>query len=181
MVTVKDNEVYFKGRPLNNASAERILDLAKMGLPVTSEINCLVSLLRHDDPRVIDAFEDFLQTWDIPRLEDGRVVLFKAVNDDFTAIHDNTTDWSVGREVSEDWANVDRNPDNTCSRGLHACPLKCVDQFWNASAKVIELHVWPEDFAALPTDYTSNGKVRLVRAYVAREVPREWVDAANGR
>lgn len=172
-VVVDGSRVLFKGRQVNNASAQRILELAGVGLPVESEARCLASLMRHDDPRVIELFEDFLERWNIPRTSDGRIVLCKGVRDDYKAIHDSKTDWSVGATVRMAWADVDRDPSNSCSRGLHAAPLEGARSYAGGGKRLIELYVWPEHIAALPYDYATHGKVRLVEAFVARDIPEE--------
>lgn len=170
--------VTFKNRPINNASARRIVELMREGFPIESELRTLESLMRHDDPRVIESFEDYLDRWHIPRLDDGRIVLVKGVNRTstpgvFAAKHQPSFQYIVGKYASLTWDEVDRDPNNTCSRGLHACPLSQVGAYYSATREgdaLLELHVWPEDIASLPTDYKSEGKVRLVRCYVAREL-----------
>lgn len=170
--------VTFKNRPINNGSARRIVELMREGFPIESELRCLESLMRHDDPRVIESFEDFLDRWHIPRLDDGRVVLFKGVNRTdkpgiFSAKHNAAFLYEVGKVAALTWDEVDRDPNQTCSRGLHACPLSQVGAYYQPSRTgdaLLELHVWPEDIASLPTDYKSEGKVRLLQCYVAREV-----------
>lgn len=172
-ILVKDGAILYRGRPLNNGSAQRILDLIDAGLPVDSELACLASLMRHDDPRVIESFENYLDTWKIPRVADGRIVLCKGVRADFKDQHSGTVDWSVGKTVSMAWDAVDRDPGNTCSSGLHAAPLEGARSYAGGGGHLLELYVWPEHIASLPTDYKHNGKVRLVQAYVARVIPAE--------
>lgn len=170
-VRVNEGAVFYRGRPINNGSVRRILMLQGLGLPIESEARCLASLMRHDDTRVIESFEDFVERWDIPRVADGRIVLVKAVRADFLDMHSGTVDWSVGRTVKMDWADVDRDPSQTCSHGLHAAPLKGAQSYARGGSHLIELHVWPEHIAALPYDYKESGKVRLVQAYVAGVIP----------
>lgn len=168
--------VTYKNRPINNASARRIVELAREGFPVESELRCLESLMRHDDPRVIESFEDFLDRWHVPRLDDGRIVLVKAVAptdkpDVFAALHDASFLYRVGAQVEMAWADVCRDENQTCAAGIHACPLSQVNSYWQSGRDgrtVIELHVWPEHIASLPRDYRSEGKVRLQSAFVAR-------------
>jgi hypothetical protein len=171
--SVVGQSVLFKGRQINNGSSQRILDLIDAGLPIDSELRCLASLMRHDDSRVIESFESFLDRWQVPRVSDGRIVLCKGVAADFKDLHSGTVDWSVGGTVSMPWDSVDRDPSNTCSTGLHAAPYQGAKSYLQGASRLIELYIWPEHIAALPIDYTHNGKVRVVQAYVAREVPRD--------
>lgn len=172
-LTLENGVIRYKGRVVNNGSTARILDLLDAGLPVESELRCLASLMRHDDPRVIESFEDFLDTWKIPRVSDGRIVLCKGVREDFKDQHSGTVDWSPGLTVSMPWDAVDRDPNNTCSAGLHAAPLEGARTYASGGGHLLELYVWPEHIAALPYDYKHNGKVRLVQAYVSRVIPRD--------
>lgn len=171
--SVIGQSVFFKGRQINNGSTQRILDLIDAGLPIESELRFLASLMRHDDSRVIESLESFLDKWHVPRTNDGRIVLCKGVRDDFMDSHSGTVKWSVGGIVSMPWDSVDRDPSNTCSRGLHAAPLEGARSYFEGSNRLLELYIWPEHIAALPVDYVSNGKVRVVQAYVAREIPRD--------
>jgi hypothetical protein len=172
-VRVTENAIYYRGRELNNASALRILELQAAGLPVQSEANCLASLMRHDDPRVIESFERFIERWNIPRTPEGRIVLCKGVRDDFFDMHSHSVDWSVGNIVTMSWDDIDRDPSNTCSSGLHCAPLEGARSYVSGAGRLLEVHVWPEHIGALPYDYERNGKVRVVEAYVAREIPRD--------
>ena len=171
--SVYGNTVLFKGRQINNGSTQRILDLLDAGLPIESEMRFLASLMRHDDSRVIESLESFLDRWKVPRTSDGRIVLCKGVRSDFYDSHSGTVKWSVGGTVFMPWEHVDRDPLQTCSRGLHAAPLEGARSYFTGSNRLLELYIWPEHIAALPVDYVSNGKVRVVQAYVAREIPRE--------
>lgn len=170
-VQVMEGSVLFRGRPINNASVRRILELQADGLPIESEARCLASLMRHDDPRVIENFEDFLSRWNVPRTSDGRIVLCKAVRDDYRDLHSGKVDWSPGNTVRMEWHAVDRDPSQTCSRGLHAAPLEGAQDYMRGGARLIELYVSPEHIAALPYDYKSCGKIRVVQAYVAGDIP----------
>lgn len=175
-VTVTANAVLFKGREVNNASAMRLLELQALGMPLESEVRCLASLMRHDDARVIASFEDFIQRWNIPRVSDGRIVLCKGVRADFRDGHTGTVDWSVGQTVRLPWEKADRDPNNTCSRGLHAAPLEGARSYASRDGHLIEVYVWPEHIAALPYDYQHNGKIRCVEAFVSRVIPREQAE-----
>lgn len=173
-----DGQVSYRGRVLNNGSAGQIKMLMAEGFPVASELRTLDSLMRHDDTRVHQHFEDFIQRWSIPRLEDGRLVLYKRVKDDLTSSHDSFFAYRVGAWAELSWEEVDRDPHQTCSRGLHAAPLEALHNFAGFGGVILELHVWPEDFAALPIDYIDNGKVRLRRFYVAAAHKPEDLKAA---
>lgn len=176
--------VTFKNRPLNNASAKRIVELMREGFPIESELRTLESLMRHDDPAVWEGFEDFIERWHVPRLETGQIVLVKGVRrtpnpNVFVSGHHTggakPFTYEVGKIAELPWSEVDRNPANTCSKGLHACPLSQVRRYYGDATRdaIIELHVWPEHFAALPTDYRTEGKVRLQQCFVARELPAD--------
>lgn len=176
-LVVAHGSIKYRGRAINNGSVQRILDLQRDGLPIESEALCLASLMRHDDARVIGALEDYVQKWNIPRTSDGRLVLAKRVRDDFMDAHTGTVDWSVGNTVRVSWSDIERDPAQTCSKGLHACPVDALHNF--SGSKTIELYIWPEHIGALPNDYLSNGKIRVVEAYVSREIdpttPRDYI------
>lgn len=168
--------ITFKGRPLNNASARRIIELMRDGFPIESELRTLANLMLHDDVRVIEGFESYLDKWRIPRLEDGRIVLVKSVaRGDLPGAFKARNDfpWVVGQTARIGWDEIDRDPASTCSRGLHACPLAALHNHHGAGNAIIELHVWPEHIGAFPTDYLSNGKIRVVEAFVSRELPAD--------
>lgn len=174
-VSVTGGHVYFRGRVVNNASAGRILDMVRDGLDVTSEVLCLASLMRHDDPRVIASFEDYLERWRIPRASDGRIVLCKGVRADFMSTHRGPSghvDWTPGKPVPRlSWDYVDRDPNQSCSKGYHAAPLEGAQSYAGGGGHLLEVYVAPEDIAAFPMDYVQNGKLRAVYMEAVRVIP----------
>lgn len=121
--------------------------------------------------RALMGLYDFLDAADIEINSDGMLVCFKYVTSDFKDCHTRTFDNSVGKVVEVGRNEVDENPKNLCSHGLHVCSLSYLGNIENQT--VVRVIVDPADVVAVPDDYygvDDNGRVkakmRVCRYYV---------------
>lgn len=110
----------------------------------------------------------FLIANNIPITTEGDIVMEKGVsrNQDGVLVdqHTGKIDNSIGRIVSMPRKDVNDNPNETCSRGLHAAPSDYVRQ-WYSQDIIVKILVNPIDIVSVPTDYDSR-KVRMCRYQV---------------
>jgi len=120
--------------------------------------------------RVVNQLYDFLLASDIEINKDGNVVCWKRVTEDFKDCYTKKFDNSIGSLVSVPRNQVDENPENTCSHGLHVCSKSYLPQF--GGDRVIKVIVAPEDFVAIPNDYYSGlkAKARVCKYLVVEDV-----------
>jgi hypothetical protein len=107
----------------------------------------------------------FLSNNGHPITEDGDFIAYRGVSEDFKDKHTGKWNNSPGQVCSMDRSEVDENPNNTCSNGLH---VACFEYAKNFGPKLIEVRVNPADVVAVPTDYNGT-KMRVCRFEVIQE------------
>lgn len=102
--------------------------------------------------------------------EDGDILAYKLVRNDFRDIYSGKFDNSPGQIVQMDRFNVDDDPENTCSTGLHFCAYSYLSSYGSViDNKVVLVKVNPADIVSIPTDYGFS-KARCCRYKVVKEV-----------
>lgn len=174
-VTVHGSTVYYDGKPLHNALADKIVDMAEAGLPVSNLIQFLENLMENPSNTAINELYLFLESGSLPVTEDGHFLAYKKVRENYRDIHSGRFDNSVGAVVEMERRDVDDNRERTCSHGLHFCSKDYLPSFggWTGS-RVMILKIHPKDVVSIPSDY-ANTKGRCSRY----EVIGEWEDAGD--
>jgi hypothetical protein len=104
--------------------------------------------------------------------DNGNFVGYKGVRKNMMDVHSGRYDNTPGNTVSVERNEVDDNPDNTCSYGLHVGQFQYAKNF---GPVVVLVEVNPKDVVAVPTDYNGE-KMRVCEYTVLKEVLRA-VDA----
>jgi hypothetical protein len=171
---------------LHGVWVDKIIGFATQRLQFEPIFNALASLQRNPLESARDRFPIFAERNQFGFFPDGRIGAFKAVRADLTDINSGTFDNSPGKTVEMPRAEVDDNPDQTCSTGLHLGALSYVKTFGHYSGsgsnRIVFCAFWPEDVVAVPTDYNGE-KMRVCKYQVIEEVERSAVDeylAARG-
>ncbi len=107
----------------------------------------------------------FLEHNGHPLTEDGCFIAYRGVTDDFRDCRTRSIDNSVGSVVEMPREQVDDNPNNTCSYGLHVACFNYAEGF---GPKLIEVKVNPKDVVCVPEDYEGT-KMRVCRYEVVNE------------
>lgn len=104
--------------------------------------------------------------------DDGDIIAYKKVRDDFKDMYTGTFDNSVGRTVAMPRHQVDDRRDVTCSRGLHfaAYDYAC-NSYYGGQGKIVAVKVNPADVVSIPSDYR-NQKGRCSKYTVVAEMPQ---------
>ena len=179
LVTVKDGDVYYDGRPFHNALADRLLEMLKQGFPVEPLVNFLGNLKKNPSKRAVDELYGFLEKNSLPITPDGHFLAYKKVRDDYKDIHSGTFDNSVGKVCEMPRNEVDENASNTCSSGLHFCSLDYLPNFGRYGGdRVMILKINPRDVVSIPVDY-NNAKGRACRYEVVGEKDAENRDTVE--
>jgi hypothetical protein len=135
-----------------------------MKLPVAPLVAFTRRLLRNPSLRSREMLYKFLEHNGHPITDDGKFIAYKKVRKDFKDIHTGKFDNSVGQSLRVPREEVDDDPNQTCSRGLHICAWEYLGNFGDGDDPVVEVEVDPEDVVAVPNDY--NGTKMRVCAYV---------------
>lgn len=139
----------------------RLIDAVKSGTG-QNLINFANKVANNQSRRCIEGLYDFLQANDIEIDEEGFVICFKKVRENYMDVHSGTFLNTVGSIVQMDRRAVNDDPNKTCSAGLHVCSEAYLGSF--SGDRVMICKVDPADFVAIPYDYYSNNGNGLVKA-----------------
>jgi len=120
----------------------------------------------------IEGLYRFIEANCIEISEDGDILGFKLVSDEYMDLFTHTIDNSIGETITMDRNLVDSNPDVTCSAGLHICSSSYLSYYGfyeSTKDRVILCCVNPADVCAVPRDY-KNAKLRCCEYTVIKDV-----------
>ena len=175
-VKVSKEGIYLNNLHLQDQLADWIVENIDSISPDSSYIRFLDNLAQNPDQRMQEQLYGFLKHTDVKINEDGMVLAYKAVSHNFNDIHSNTFDNSVGAVVEMPRDEVDDDPENTCSHGLHVAAASYIPQYGRKEYqhRVVQVLINPKDFVSIPVDY-NFAKARVCRYTVAREVTWEEI------
>lgn len=122
-------------------------------------------LLKNSDDRAIKYLFDFMKHNGMMWTEDGDILAYKSVRHDFKDHRTGNFDNRPGKIVEMKRSEVDKNPNSTCSNGLHAGSYEYAKDFCNGI--VVEIIINPKDICCVPYDYEGQ-KMRCCRYRVLR-------------
>lgn len=180
-VTIKDDQVFYKGVFVENVLTEKLLGLIEEGFDATPWVKFLDKLMENVGPSR-DSLFNLLEHHNTPITPDGNFIAFKRVRSDFRDIHSGTFDNSPGKVVKIDRSKVDADSNRTCSHGLHACASEYLGSFYAScdGYKVVMLEVDPRNVVAVPADY-SFSKMRVCEYKVLCEVQPEDIERIDSQ
>lgn len=172
LVAFDGYQLTYAGQALPDRLAERLIAVQDNGLPVRPVLNFIEQLMRNPSYRARRDLMDFLEYGELPITSDGYFLAYKRVRYDYKDVHSGTYDNRVGSIVTMPREEVDDDPNNTCSAGLHFCSIEYLRNF--SGEKIMVLKINPRDVVSIPTDY-SQTKGRCSRYTVVGELPEEDV------
>lgn len=177
-VSVKGEELYWKGKLMHNALTNRMVTMLQDGFPIEPLVHFMENLMSNPSKRAVDELYGFLEKNSLPITPDGHFLAYKKVRDDYLDIHSGTMDNSVGKIVEMERNEVDDNKDQTCSTGLHFCSQEYLPHFGGGDSRVVIVKINPADVVSIPSDY-NNAKGRACRYEVVGEI-NNGGDQING-
>ena len=175
-VEVRANNVYFNGEVVHSSLTNKLLNMMAEGFDVQPWLNFMDNLMGNPSFNSRTCLYNFLDHFKTPITEDGCFIAFKRVRDNYKDVHTGTMDNSPGRVVSMPRSQVDDNPNNTCSSGLHACADQYLSGFATGSNyRTVAVKINPADVVAVPADYHFS-KMRVCSYYVLGDVTEEQIE-----
>lgn len=171
---VRSGIIYLDEQPVPTRLSTKILKFKDSGLPYTPLVNFARKVQKNPSYRAVNALFDFLETNNHPITDDGNFIAYKYVNTQYRDSHTNTMDNSIGATVTMPRNQVNEDPTQTCSHGLHVASYEYAHTTYGlgksdtGDGHVIELEVDPSDVVAVPIDY-NNGKMRVCRYVVVAD------------
>ena len=175
-VKVSKEGIYLNGFHLQDQLADWIVENIDTISPDSSYIRFLDNLAQNPDRRMQEQLYGFLKHTDVKINEDGMVLAYKAVTNGFLDIHTGKIDNSIGAVVEMPRDEVDDDPNQTCSRGLHVAAASYIPEYGNEhhQHRVVQVLVNPKDFVSIPVDY-NFAKARVCCYTVAKELSWEEI------
>jgi hypothetical protein len=152
-VELRDGGVWIDKKPLPPELSKRIVAYAEQELPYDSLIKFWRKLAKNPSYRAVQGLFRFLAKNHFPITEDGNFLAYKGVNPDWTDCHSGTFDNRPGMTPSMDRNEVDEDPAQACSRGLHVAShhYAHVNYATPSGGHTIVVSVDPKDVVAVPS------------------------------
>jgi len=168
-VKVINGVVYYDGVPVHSVLSERILWGLREEFEMTPYVMFLENLMRNPSKRAVDELFTFVERHKMGITEDGHILGYKRVKEDFKDIYSGTIDNSPGQIISMPRNQVNDDPNQTCSSGLHFCSQSYLPSYGKTDGnKIVIVKVDPADVVSVPVDYNA-AKVRCCRYEVLSE------------
>ena len=171
-VTISENEVRIDDTVINGSFVDTLIRLFKDGRLTDSSniVNFVRRVANNSDSRVFDQLYAFCGHNDIEITNEGMLVAFKRVRDDYLDIHSGSISNKVGSVIEMPRIAVDNDPNKTCSSGLHACAYSYLYSFGNDQYdRILKILIDPADVVSVPVDYNGS-KIRVCKYVVAEDV-----------
>ena len=164
----------FKGKVIDTTLARYILHNMEQGLPVDNIVNFMNNLYENTSYRAVNEVFDFIKACNLPISDDGYLIAYKKVRNNYTDCHSGTFDNSIGQKPNMPRYEVNEDKHQTCSTGLHFCSASYLDSFGtfrnkSGSDRIMIVKVNPKDIVSVPKDY-NNAKARACEYEVIGEV-----------
>lgn len=169
--TVNEGQVYVNGVLAPPVLGDKIVKFSNEGLPFEPLVKFAERLQKNPSFRAVNELFQFLEKNDHPITDTGCFIAYKKVRDDFKDVHSGTMDNSVGNVVSLPRNQVNEDPNQTCSYGLHVANWNYASNFY-AGGVMLEVEVDPAHVVAVPVDYNQS-KMRVCEYKVLGVVDRE--------
>ena len=182
-VTVKGSSVFLDGKELHSAEAKKLVDLVSEGATNIDRWFRFIEKL-HDNPSYHCRKQayDFIAHTGMPMTENGNLIGYKGVQDDYYSQHGNTNNRiiqgivnnngqilnTVGSTIEMPRSDVDDNPNNGCSSGLHVGSHDYANSWAGADGRLMIVEYNPADIVSVPAEHGS-GKLRVCKYTIIAE------------
>ena len=160
---VVGDTIIVDGEPVSGILGETILSFIDEGLPFDPLVKFCRKLRNNPSKTSIDQLFGFLEANRHPITSEGNFIAYKKIRPDMKDIHSGTMDNSVGNVLEMPREEVNSDPTETCSTGLHVASWDYAHRsFGSSTDTMVEVEVDPADVVAVPIDY-NQGKMRTCR------------------
>lgn len=173
-VEYRDHALFYNGKSLDTSLTRRIIQHMNANQPGLAAplIKFFENVMLNPSRRAVLGLYDWVERSGLPITPDGHIMAYKIVNHNFTDCYTGTFDNSPGKIVSVERNEVDEDPEQTCSYGLHVCSAGYLPNYGGSNSQVVIVKINPADFVAVPKDY-NVAKARVCRYEVLQAVPKE--------
>ena len=168
-VTVRGNKVFLDGNELHSAEAQKLVDLISEGATNIDRWFRFIEKL-HDNPsyNCRQQAYNFIAHTGMPMTENGNLIGYKGVADDYKDKYSGKFDNSVGQVLRMSRTDVDDNPNNGCSAGFHVGSHNYADSWAGSDGRLMIVEYSPTDIVSVP-DESGYDKLRVCEYKVIAE------------
>lgn len=164
----------YNGSSVSHEIVNEIVEMFERKEPVENLLKFYENLLAASDDFIYKNLWKLIKHTGVEINEEGNVVCYKIVKEDYTDVYTGKISNAVGTIVSMRRADVNNNHQTTCSHGLHVCALDYLksSSYGNFNIKegrIVKCVVRPQDFVSIPPDYNFT-KARTCRYEVVEDV-----------
>jgi hypothetical protein len=165
------DRITLDGTPFSDAVTEKVLAMIDAG----HNADPLYAFLRKVRSNPSKTAQDELLLFCVANgfmiHEDGDILAYKSVRNDYTDIHSGTVRNKVGDKPSMARGGVDDKRENTCSSGFHfAAHQYATTWHGRVDARLMIMKINPANVVSIPNDY-GNQKARCCEYEVIAEIP----------
>ena len=172
-VRIIGGEVFVGDKKVYNSVTQRLVKMLSGGFDVKPLSNFLKRLLKNPSRTAIQECYPFMEKADVTIDEEGYIIAYKKVRDDYFDIYSGTVNYNIGNIVEMPRNEVDDNRSNLCSDGLHFCSFSYLGHFGAGSGnRILIVKVDPADVVSIPADY-NDAKARACRMEVIGEIEEQ--------
>ena len=169
-VRIIGGEVFVGDKKVYNSVTQRLVKMLASGFDVKPLSNFLKRLLKNPSRTAIQECYPFMEKADVTIDEEGYIIAYKKVRNDYFDIYSGTVNYNIGNIVEMPRNEVDDNRSNLCSDGLHFCSFSYLGHFGSGVGnRVLIVKVDPADVVSIPADY-NDAKARACRMEVIGEI-----------
>ncbi|HWZ21093.1 MAG TPA: hypothetical protein VNW06_00485 [Cytophagaceae bacterium] len=170
---VQDGEILVDDIKAPAALSRKIIQFSEEGLPYEPLVEFARKLNKNPSYRAVTELFQFLEKNNHPITDTGNFVAYKKVAPDFKDIYTHTFDNSPGAVCEMPRNQVNEDPTQTCSHGLHVANWDYANYHYGSSTDIVlEVEVDPENVVAVPVDY-DQAKMRVSKYKVLGVVDKE--------
>ena len=159
---IAGNTVKCGDETLPASLADRIFKMIQAGDDPQSLLNFWDRLAKNPSWRSVNQLWNFLANAGIPIDQDGFILAYKAVNNNYTDCHTGKIDNSVGTVHEMERRLISDDADTPCHFGFHVGALGYAQSFGPSDRRMIICRVDPADVVCVPKD-SSHQKVRCCK------------------
>ena len=168
-VSCDGENVTYNGEVVNNSATKKLLNLLANGYSnIQPWLRFIDKLMNNPSHNSREQAYKFIEHRGMPLTEDGNVIGYKGVNNEYKDKYTGKFDNSVGAENWMMRSNVDDNVNNGCSQGFHVGSHEYADSWASSDGKLMLVEFSPKDIVSVPHD-CAYSKLRVCRYKVIAE------------
>lgn len=159
---VTDGQVFYKNEGLPTELNARIVKMVTAGNDPASLLKFWVQLQLNPSYRSVRQLYPFMAHEGIALDEDGNILAYKAINQNWTDVFSGKISNKPGAVVEMPRNKISDDPKEACHEGLHVGALNYAKDFGGSERRIIICRIDPKDVVCIPYD-ASCMKMRVCK------------------